>query len=356
MPPTSASPINLFDLNEAELQEFVIARGGKAYWARHLWHNLYRKRVTSWDEMHELPSELRRRLGSDAVLGLLSIDGEHASPDNTTLKLRAKLSDGAIIEAVLMEYLSGRKTVCVSTQVGCAVGCPFCATGEMGFSRNLTPGEIVAQVLHFARQYPIDNLVFMGMGEPFLNYDNTWKAITILNSANGLGMGARRFTLSTSGIVPGIKRLADESLLVNLAVSLHAPNDELRRKLVPISTKYPLTDLMAACDAYTEKTGRRIIYEYVLLADVNDSDNFAHELGHLLKGKLAHVNLIPVNPSAGGFERPSRNRQMAFQDIVHHYGVRTTIRAEKGVEINAACGQLAASRVLPVRLQSSPLR
>ncbi|MBM4404658.1 MAG: 23S rRNA (adenine(2503)-C(2))-methyltransferase RlmN [Chloroflexi bacterium] len=347
MPLTLTAPITLFDLNESELEAFVVAHGGKAYWARQLWHNLYRKRVTSWKEMPEVPSELRRRLAEEAAFGVPSFGREQVSADGTTRKLRMKLHDGASIETVLMEYRSGRKTVCVSSQVGCAVGCPFCATGEMGLFRNLTPGEIIAQVLHFARQHPINNLVFMGMGEPFLNYDNTWKAITILNSPNGFGMGPRRFTLSTSGIIPGIMRLAEERLPVNLAVSLHAPNDDLRRKLVPVSAKYPLADLLAACDAYTEKAGRHIIYEYVLLADVNDSDDIAHRVGRLLQGKPAHVNLIPVNPSSGGFYRPSRARQIAFQDIVRRYGVRTTIRAEKGIEIGAACGQLATARGVP---------
>jgi 23S rRNA (adenine2503-C2)-methyltransferase len=310
--------------------------------------------LRSFDEMDELPEELRRQLAESTDIRQLRPLRKMTSKDGMTVKVQGTFEDpiggnGPALETVLIKYPvsrvnEGRRTVCLSTQVGCAVGCPFCATGEMGFKRQLSAGEIVAQVMHFHREKPVDNVVFMGMGEPFLNYENVWKAVETLNSPSGLAFGARRLTLSTSGIIPGIRRLADERILVNLAVSLHAPKDGLRCQLVPVNKKYPLADLMAACDEYTRKTGRRICYEYVLLAGVNDSHQLAHQLGRLLKGRPAHVNLIPVNPTTGDFQRPEMSQVVAFQNILHGFGVRTTIRAEKGVEISAACGQLTGGK------------
>lgn len=346
---------NLLDLTESQMQELVAAFGHKPFRTRQIWDYLYRRRIASISEMVELPSLLREHLMERWTVGALTPMLTVASASGEATKVQAQLADGKSIETVLMRYPTtetsgGRHTVCVSTQVGCAVGCPFCATGKMGFIRNLTPGEIVAQVLHFAQQYPVDNLVFMGMGEPFLNYDNMWQAVETLNSPHGFGLGARRFTISTSGVVPGIQRLTEEKILVNLAVSLHAPNDQLRTSLVPINRKYPVASLLQACDNYTEKTGRRVSYEYVLLDGVNDSEDLAHELGALLRGRLAHVNLIPVNPTPGSYRRPGSRAVHAFQTIVLNYGVRTTVRAEKGVEISAACGQLATAEPgAPVR-------
>jgi 23S rRNA (adenine2503-C2)-methyltransferase len=273
---------------------------------------------------------------------------EQTAEDGLTHKVLLRLHDGQQIETVLMRYpesgdSQGRATVCVSTQAGCAVGCPFCATGRMGLLRNLSPGEIVGQVIFFARRCQVTNVVFMGMGEPLLNYDNTWRAIETLNHPRGFGLGARRMTISTSGIVPGIQRLAGEKLQVNLAISLHAPNDRLRNILVPVNRKYPIAALMQACKDYVEKTGRRVSYEYVLLAGVNDTPKLAHELGALLRGTLSHVNLIPLNPTASAFTRPRHESVLAFQRVVRTYGIATTVRIERGVEISAACGQLTVA-------------
>ncbi len=336
---------NLYDLTLEGLEALMGELGQKPYRARQVWQALYRRLVTSIDEMTDLPADLRAELSKKTEIRTLEPIRQQVAEDGHTTKVQLRLPGGGMIESVLMWYPpsatnNGRYTVCVSTQVGCAVGCPFCATGKMGFISNLTAGEVVAQVLYFARQQAIDNLVFMGMGEPMLNYANMWQAVETLNSPLGFGMGARRFTISTSGILPGIRKLAEEKLLVNLAISLHAPNDTLRQQLVPIDKKYPLADLMDACDAYTERTGRRVSYEYVMLAGVNDSPELAHELAQLLTGRLAHVNLIPWNPTSGSFNRPSGNAIARFQTVLHQYGVRTTIRAEKGVEISAACGQL----------------
>ena len=340
---------NLYDLTQQQVEEFVTGLGHKTYRARQLWHSLYRRLVSSLDAIDELPLALRQQIAARSEVQTLEPVRRLTAMDGKTVKVQLRLAGGATIESVLMWYPpsqtnDGRYTVCVSTQVGCAVGCPFCATGEMGFIRNLTPGEIIAQVLYFAREQTIDNVVFMGMGEPFLNYANAWQAVETMNSPLGLGLGARRITISTSGIIPGIRRLTEEKLLVNLAISLHAPNDALRQQLVPINQKYPLKDLLAACDDYTQATSRRVSYEYVMLAGVNDAPELAYELGELLQGKLAHVNLIPVNPSAGAFNRPNGHTIFRFQTILHEFGVRTTIRAEKGVEISAACGQLATAR------------
>lgn len=344
--PAADDRVNLYDLGLPQLEEVVARLGRRPYHALQVWRCLYRQRVTSFDEMADLPADLRRPLSEIATLRRLEPVREAVSADGMAVKVHAMLHDGTSIESVLIRYPAkgsrgGRHTVCLSSQVGCAVGCPFCATGEMGFVRNLTAGEIVAQVLYFAREHPIDNLVFMGMGEPLLNYENTWQAVKILGSPQGFGLGPRRFTISTAGIVPGILRLAGERPAVNLAVSLHAPNDELRNALVPIGRKYPLAALMAACDGYTSRTGRRIGYQYVMLAGINDSAELGHELGRLLQGRAAHVNLIPVNPAPGRFQRPGGESIWAFREIVQSHGIRAIVRAEKGTQISAACGQLA---------------
>jgi 23S rRNA (adenine2503-C2)-methyltransferase len=301
------------------------------------------------------------------------------------------MRDGNTIETVLMLYYD-RATVCVSSQVGCAMGCTFCATGQMGFTRNLSSGEILEQVIWFnrwLREHPhnpmrnaefgmrnkgpakggsvhsqddsawhsaesasvtsgqgreitaVTNIVFMGMGEPLVNYNNLWGAIRTLTSPEGLGMGARRLTVSTVGIAPQIRRFAREDLPVNLAVSLHAPNDELRSSTMPMNDRYPIAELVAACREYTETTHRRISFEYVLINGVNDSPELAHQLAGLLKGMLCHVNLIPLNPVPGtGMRATPRERVFAFQKIVEEAGISTTVRIERGVDIAAACGQL----------------
>ncbi|MDW7641734.1 MAG: 23S rRNA (adenine(2503)-C(2))-methyltransferase RlmN, partial [Nitrosarchaeum sp.] len=259
--------------------------------------------------------------------------------------------DGTPVETVLIQYPSTkinghpRSTICVSTQVGCAMGCVFCATGQMGFMRNLKAEEIVAQVIHFAdllakRNQHITNLVFMGMGEPLANYDETIRAVRLLTHQRGFGIGQRNITISTIGIISGIDRLADEDLQIGLAISLHAPNDKLRQKLVPTAKPNSVNDLIAAGKRYFMKTGRRVTFEYALIEGVNDSLEIARELALLLKGNGSHVNLIPINPTAGNFQRPNRKNVIEFEKILYNAGVNCTVRVEKGSEISAACGQL----------------
>jgi 23S rRNA (adenine2503-C2)-methyltransferase len=239
-----------------------------------------------------------------------------------------------------------RTTVCVSCQVGCAVGCAFCATGMMGLTRNLTTGEMVSQVVEAAREAralgrSLTNIVMMGMGEPFQNYDAVLKMVRILHDPRGLNFGARRTTISTSGLIPFIDRLAGEPFQVKLAVSLHAPNDALRDTLVPLNRRYPVGELIAACRRYVRTTGRRVTFEYALIKDVNDSDEIATELATLLKGLLCHVNVIPLNPTpAAPFERPSPERIERFAEVIRRHGIPATVRYSRGVDIAAACGQL----------------
>jgi len=279
---------------------------------------------------------------------------ERVSADGLTRKVLFALRDNQTIESVLMHY-ERRHTACISTQVGCPLGCVFCATGQSGFVRNLTPGEIVGQVLYFARQLrdqgrgtnrPITNVVFMGMGEPLANYEATWQAIETLTHDEGFNLGARRITISTVGLVPGIQRLAEEGTQIGLAISLHAPTDELRDKLVPINRRYPLNQLMAACRHYVERTGRRISFEYALIQGVNDSLEQARQLARLLDGLLCHVNLIPLNPVPESPYQPSpRDRVLAFQAELNRLEVPNTLRVERGIDIQAGCGQLRSQRM-----------
>jgi 23S rRNA (adenine2503-C2)-methyltransferase len=257
------------------------------------------------------------------------------------------LADGQTIETVLMKF-KGRATACVSTQAGCAMGCVFCATGQMGFERHLTPGEIVAQVLYVQRALQqqneeLRNIVLMGMGEPLHNYDNTMTAVDILMDHKGLSIAPKHITLSTVGVVPGIRRLADEERPIKLAVSLHAATDAERQALVPPAKRWPLADLMAACRYYIEKRQRRIFFEWTLIAGQNDTPEQAHAVGRLLEGMAAHVNLIPLNPTGGYEGQPSRGTAVAeFQAILNQYGLPSTVRQRRGIDINAGCGQLRA--------------
>jgi 23S rRNA (adenine2503-C2)-methyltransferase len=262
-----------------------------------------------------------------------------------------RLQDGEIIETVLMHYdprsdSRERATVCVSSQAGCAMGCIFCATGQQGFRRNLTAGEIVGQIAHFDRELRGDgkrvtNVVFMGMGEPLANYDAVIDAVRRLNDPDGYGLGARHITISTVGIVRGILALAREPFQVNLAVSLHAPDDAGRQALIPTAHRFPIADILSACKEFTEKSGRRVTFEYALIERENDGLEVARRLGTLLRVLNCHVNLIPVNPTDNQrVRRPSRTRTLAFQRELQAQGIPCTVRVEKGVEIAAACGQL----------------
>jgi 23S rRNA (adenine2503-C2)-methyltransferase len=274
------------------------------------------------------------------------------------------MDGGTLIETVLMQYPEPgrhpRSTVCVSTQAGCAMGCVFCATGQMGFERNLKAEEVAAQAVHIARVLRargehITNVVFMGMGEPLANYGEAIRAVRLLTDRRAFGLAQRAITISTVGVIRGIDRLAAENLQVGLAISLHAPNDALRQQLVPTAGPHSVADIMAAARRYFTATGRRVTFEYALIDGVNDTPGLAAELARLLRGSGIHVNLIPVNPTAGGFRRPARQRVLAFERALREAGVNVTVRIEKGSEIAAACGQLRTSEA-PARVDFEPLR
>ena len=340
------APVSVYDLTLDELTAWMTERGHPAYRAWQLYDALYKQLMSSFDEISVLPKRLREELADVLPITAMSPVNAVSTSNRETIKTLYRTAQGDLVETVLMLYRS-RATVCVSCQVGCAVGCAFCATGLMGLDRNLTTGQMVAQVVdasRSARQLGRDltNLVMMGMGEPFHNYAATIKFLTILNDPSGFGMGARRMTVSTSGIVPFIDKLADEPLQVNLAISIHAPNDELRSQLVPINRKHPIADLMAAVDRYTAKTRRRVSFEYALMSGINDSDEIARELAELLRGLLCHVNVIPLNPvDVLPYERPTPERIERFAQLAASSGIPVTVRYSRGVDISAACGQLA---------------
>jgi 23S rRNA (adenine2503-C2)-methyltransferase len=338
-------PVGLYDLTFTQLQERLAGLGAPAWRARQVYDWAYDKKVTSWEGMKNLPGSLVSQLGETLPFATMKPVKEQVTDNGDTYKTLYETFDGQFVETVLMLY-PDRATVCVSCQVGCAVGCAFCATGLGGLMRNLTAGEIVQQTVDAARRAgelgrSLTNLVMMGMGEPLQNYTDTMRFIEIIHDPRGLNFGARRITISTSGIVPRIDALASEPYQVNLAVSLHAPNDELRSQLVPINKRYPIAELLAACDRYSEKTGRRISFEYALMNGVNSSDEIARELGQLLRGRLCHVNVIPFNPvEVLEFERPDPAGIERFAEVLRESGIPTTVRYSRGVEIDAACGQL----------------
>jgi 23S rRNA (adenine2503-C2)-methyltransferase len=338
--------INLYTLTQPELEALLTGWGYPRFRTQQVWSWLYDKRAASIDAMTDLPAALRDRLKAETELGSMTLAAEQASKDGT-LKRVYQLPDGQLIESVLMPYDDDRRTACISTQAGCAMGCVFCATGQMGFARHLTDSEIVEQAIHFAQHLQgegdrLSNIVLMGMGEPFHNYDNSVKAIRRLMSE--LGIGARHITVSTVGLVPQIRRFADEGLQVRLAISLHAATDEERAALLPVNKRYPLADLIDACKYYIEKTGRRVTFEWALIAGKNDTPDQAQALGRLLQGLLCHVNLIPLNPTGGYAGRPSDPQAAKrFIEILSSYNVPATIRVRRGIDIDAGCGQLKAS-------------
>jgi 23S rRNA (adenine2503-C2)-methyltransferase len=344
----------LTEVSKEELQTLVAAWGQPRYRADQIWRWLYVNLVSDPGEMTNLPQELRARLAEEFVISSVRPLRTLRSQDGRTEKVLLALADGQTIETVLMSY-EGRQTVCVSSQVGCAVRCAFCATGVGGWQRNLTAGEIVDQVLYYARQLKplgetVSNLVYMGMGEPFLNMDAVLRSISVLNDPAGMNLGARRITLSTVGIVPGIERLAQEAPAVGLAVSLHAPTDELRNQLVPVNRRYPLEVLIKACRDYVQKTRRRVTFEYAMIDGVNDAPAQADALANLLRGLLCHVNLIPMNPVPDLPYRPSpRERILAFEARLRQRGINATLRLSRGADIQAGCGQL---RSAPVECQT----
>ena len=338
-------PVNLYDLDFEELAHFVVELGQPRFRARQIWEWLYQHFAADFDGMTNLPQTLRDKLKATAVLDTGTIASEQRSSDGQTKKVLFQLPDGQYIETVLMRYQK-RRTLCISTQAGCAMGCVFCATGQMGFFRNLSAGEIVAQVVHFARELAaegerVTNIVMMGMGEPLHNYGNTMAAVDRLTDEWGLNLGARKITISTVGLVPAIRRYADEQRQTPLAVSLHAATDEERDKLIPVNRKWPIAELMAACRYYVEKTGRRLTFEWALIEGENDTIEQAQALGQLLRGMLCHVNLIPLNPTQGYSGGPSsRERVEAFQEELARHGVSSTVRVRRGIDIQAGCGQL----------------
>jgi 23S rRNA (adenine2503-C2)-methyltransferase len=345
-------PVSVFDFTLPELEAKAVELGQPAFRGRQIASWLYdsERLANTYEQMTDLPAGLRARLAEELPISTLTPVRELQTDNGDTVKTLYRSQDGQFIETVLMLYRD-RATVCVSCQVGCAVGCGFCATGLNGLTRNLTAGEMVEQTVNAARRAkelgrPLTNLVMMGMGEPFQNYAETMKFVGILNDPKGFNFGARRITISTSGIVPKIDSLAEEPYQVNLAVSIHAPNDELRDTLVPINKRWPVEQLLAAIERYVEKTGRRVSFEYALMGGINDSDETANELAKLLKGRLCHVNLIPYNPvDVLSFTRPSPERIDNFAAMLQAAGVPTTVRYSRGVEIAAACGQLRGAAI-----------
>ncbi|MBP1466582.1 radical SAM protein [Candidatus Chloroploca sp. M-50] len=407
------STVALYNLTMIELETLLRDLGQPAFRAKQLYRQLYVNLADDAMTMTDLPLALRERLASEVRLGALQLERVQETDQGLTRKALFRLHDGAVLETVLMIY-PDRATVCVSTQAGCAMGCDFCATGKLGLLRNLTVGEIVEQALWASRelrkwqaslvapdaaplQTPpatsrarqqalpgpettrtddagqwwggegeaftervthqvarVTNLVFMGMGEPFANYDRWWAAVERLHDPQGFNLGARSMTVSTVGLVPGIRRLAEASLPISLAISLHAPDDALRSAMMPINQRYPLVELLEATRDYIDRTGRRVSFEYVLLQGRNDHPHQALALARLLRGQgvskgpalLCHVNLIPWNPVPGmPLGRSERERVTAFQQVLLDYGIACTVRIERGVAIAAACGQLAGASV-----------
>lgn len=329
--------IEILGLEASELALLCEELGEPTYRSKQIADWVYRKGARDFDSMTNLPKSLREQLKQRAKITRSRIIHKLAADDGTT-KFLLQLSDGETIEAVLLPY-PDRVSVCVSTQVGCPVGCVFCATGKSGFVRNLTSGEIVDQVLTLSETTPVTHVVLMGMGEPLLNFHNVLKAVRLLNQEVGISM--RRITISTVGITPAIRKMAELDLQLTLAVSLHAPDQRLRTELIPLCAKYPLEELMSACRDYAEHTKRRVTFEYLLLADINDSPPHAAQLAQLVRGMLCHVNLIPFNEVVGSpFKRPSEQAIATFRSVLERHGVQVTQRVERGHSIAAACGQL----------------
>lgn len=333
--------VNLKSMTEEEMENFCLQLGEKKYRGKQIFKWLYRG-AADIDDMTDIPEAFRRKLKDVCYIGRVDIEKVFQSNIDNTAKYLLKLDDGNIIESVLMEYSFGL-SACISTQVGCGMGCSFCASTIGGLLRNLSSGEMADEIVTMQndRGKRISNIVLMGSGEPLNNYENVVKFLNIISCEDGLNIGMRHLTLSTCGIVPEIRRLADLELQITLAVSLHAPNDEIRRKIMPIAWSYSIRDIMDACRYYIEKTNRRITFEYSLIKGVNDARENAEELSSLLKGMLCHVNLIPVNEiSEREYKKADSKRVLEFKDILDSRGIQVTIRREMGADINAACGQL----------------
>jgi 23S rRNA (adenine2503-C2)-methyltransferase len=352
----------LSGLTDGALEKWLAAEGQPAYRARQIRDALWRQYAQTADDLRTLPGPLRTRIDEAFAIDTISEDEVKVADNGLTEKTLHLLADGGLIESVLMHYPARgfaaagrpvhreRNTLCISSQAGCAVGCPFCATGELGFGRDLETAEIVDQVRHAARRLApagrnITNVVFMGMGEPLLNLDRVLEAVAILSDPRQFGLGARHVVVSTSGVVPGIRRLTKLGPQFTLAVSLHAARDPLRDVLVPLNRRWPVAEVVAAARDHAVATGRRVSYEYVMISGVNDTDLDADALAMLLRGDLAHVNLIPMNPVAHTpWQASPPDRVAQFAARVRHRGVGVTVRANRGQDAGAACGQLAADR------------
>ena len=360
----------IYDLDLPSLTNILEEWNEPTYRAKQIWQGLYQNLYYSPEQFTNLSKPLREKIAGHLTFSPFKVKVYQDSKDGFTRKTLFELSDKNLIEAVLMRYgdpadnpqitasapdsknlrgAKNRRTLCISTQAGCAMGCVFCATGQMGFKRHLSSGEIVGQVLYYARMLKdenqvVTNIVLMGMGEPFHNYDNTMAAIDRLNDPNGYNFGARRFTISTVGLVPQIRRFADEKRQVNLAISLHAADDVSRIAMLPINKKYNIDEVIDACRYYVSQTHRRITFEWALINGVNDSPEVAKKLASRLKGLMCHVNAIPLNPTTGYTgQATSRERAAAFKESLQQAGIPCTIRMRRGIDIHAGCGQLAGN-------------
>ncbi len=342
----SRAKLNLYDFPQQKLAELIADWGFARVHAATVWKYLYRNLVSDVLQMRELPRKLCERLLAEAVAGELGAARVERSADGLTRKYLLGLHDGRTIETVLMQQ-RGRYTACLSSQVGCALGCTFCATGQTGFSRNLSAGEIVAQAVYCAEKIHLTRLrsiVLMGMGEPLLNYDDVMDALEILSDPAGFAIGHKQITISTVGVIPGIVRLADEGRPYSLAVSLHAATQQERERIVPAARTWPLDGLLDSCHYYAHKLKRRIFFEWTLIEGENDSFEHAHDLANLLKDIPTQVNLIPLNPTARFAGRPTAARAAdRFREILQEYGLPVSIRQRRGIEIAAGCGQLAGA-------------
>lgn len=340
--------LNIYTMSEELLEAKLKLWQQPKYRSKQIRQWIYNKGIVNFDDMIDIPHTLRKLLNENFSFGDLKLAFQQVSKDGT-IKRAYELKDGQIIESVLMPYEDGRRTACISSQAGCGMGCVFCATGQMGFSRQLTSTEIFEQAQKFSSELiqkneRLSNIVLMGMGEPLANYDNVLEAVRRIN--NELGIGARHITISTVGLVPRIKKLADENIQVGLAVSLHQATNEKRDKLMPINTRYPIEELIDACQYYVSKTNRRITFEWALIRGETDTVDTAHELGNLLQGLLCHVNVIPLNPTKGFTGKPTTKAGVdEFVRILASYDVPCTPRTRRGIDIDAGCGQLKADLI-----------
>lgn len=340
-------------MNIQKINQILAENNFPKYRRKQLLDGIFKQFASSWGEITNLPKELIAILEQEAPISSLEITQDFEALPKDAAKILFKAKDGNFVETVLMKHADkgesgggGRKTVCISSQAGCVMNCAFCATGQGGFFRNLTAEEMLDQVLHFCRILKnqgerMNNIVFMGMGEPFNNYDNVIAAIKLFNGAEYLNIGMRHISVSTCGIIPGIEKFANENIQANLAISLHAPTDEIRSRLMPVNNAFPIKKLLQAVDHYIEKTNRKVMFEYLLIDGINDSDACAEDLVRLTKKKLYHINLIKYHSTSALLRASSQTRQTRFFDILKRAGVSCTFRRSFGEDIKAACGQLA---------------